>query len=216
MQQPRHIMTALAAFVLASCSVGGYEAGEGSLSHMTAEYADITVHETKVTDIVTDADEHLRFSEELSVSGEMPTDTVIRRLLYYNKVETDAKVEILKSLPVAVVSPHEAAEMKVAKTDPVKLTSIWMAKNQRYINMQLGIMTGNDAPEDARQQLQFRRDSVSTQGKGRVFITLYHDQADVPQYYTQDKYLSIPMPQQDTITVRINTYSGVVERTLNR
>lgn len=202
--------------LLTSCSFGGYEEGDGALSHLVAEYVDITVHENTVTDMVTDGGEHLTVAEGLRVEGKLPTDTMLRRLLYYNKVENGKAIEVVKTVAVAVVKPHEAADIKEMKTDPVKLTSMWMAQNGRYVNVQLGVMMGNDAPEDAQQLLMFRCDSVSTKGKGHVFATLYHDQADVPQYYTRDVYLSIPMAGYDTITVRVNTYSGVVERTLSK
>ena len=53
-------------------------------------------------------------------------------------------------------------------------------------------------------------------GTKTLHLTFFHDQAGVPEYYSQRIYLSIPLPPTgvDTIWMDVNTYDGLVEKRL--
>ena len=75
-------------------------------------------------------------------------------------------------------------------------------------------MTGKSYGQ--KQGIALVQDSVSQQGKGRVYYSLAHAQNDLPQYYTQDVYLSIPWAAQDTVSVTITTYDRTAMHTFSR
>lgn len=199
-----------------SCSNDPYETGDGALSYLHADYADITVSNATVADILTDDDVHLVQAKPLAVSSELPPDTMLRRLVHYSRTDASSAIEILQLTPVAIVMPRDPADVTVTQRDPLKLTAAWLSRNRRYLNLQLGIMVGNSAGEEALQQLQFACDSIHTEDKGAIFLSLRHDQAGMPEYYTEDVHVSLPIgrlvPQQtveaDTISLTIDTYAG--------
>lgn len=207
--------------LLSSCKNDSYDAGEGTLSYLHADYADVTIQNGTVTSAVTDDDVSLIMPADTKYGDGAAKDTVVRRLLYYTMHENSEPVTLKKTIPVAVVLPHDTSEIKPVLTDPVKLTSAWLSKNHKYINLQLGLMVGSNSDDAAKQMLGIVCDSVSTVGKGSIFLSLYHDQAGFEQYYTEDVYLSIPTSRvvpvikghsvssvlPDTINVTVNTYS---------
>ncbi len=194
----------------AACTNNAYEEGDGSLSHATAEMADITINNGIVTAIQTDAGNALTVSPGQTFA-EIKNDTIVRCMLYYNKVEQQP-AELLSYKQVLVLTP--ASGNFVPQYDPVKLTSIWKANSGKYVNMLIGIKTGKSYGQ--KQGIALVQDSVSWQGRGRVFYSLAHAQNDLPQYYTQDVYLSIPWVLQDTISVTITTYEGAEMHTFSR
>lgn len=208
------------AAVIAACTHDSYETGDGSLSYMRADFADITVSNNLLTDIRLDDDSHLIPPSNVRVNSAAANDTVMRYLLYYNKKSNDEAIELLKTTPVSVVKPHDKAEIDEMKTDPLKLTSAYLSANRRYLNLQLGLMTGNTINTESRQKVQFVTDSLHIDGRGAIYLTLYHDQAGIEQYYTEDVYASLPLnalvadaAQPDTIHLTVNTYSGTVTKT---
>ena len=73
----------------------------------------------------------------------------------------------------------------------------------------MGIKVGSSETE-AVQSIMLRCDSVSTYGSGAMWLTLCHDQGNMPQYYTRELLFSVPASLlPDTINLRVNTYSGV-------
>lgn len=213
------ILLATVTAVTPSCNHDAYETGDGGLSYLHADYADITIAGGKVTGILTDDDTHLMPSPNLTVSSQMPPDTTLRRLIHYTMQDAAAPVEIVKLTSVSVLPPHDKTEIEEMKTAPVKLAAAWMARNQRYINLQLGLMVGNTNDTSSPQLVQIVRDSIHTHGKGAIFLTLYHDQAGMPEYYTQETHLSLPLDrlvpeatQPDTVSITVNTYSGTVTK----
>jgi len=206
----------LLAFLLsaASCNFDNYESGDGELSYMHADYADITVKDGIVTSIVTDDDASLAVPPSLSYGGANANDTVIRRLLYYNKVNDTDPIQVIGQKTVSVIQPVHIDVIGEMKTDPVVLTSAWLSANRKYVNMHLGIKCGT-SDASAKQRLLPVVTSVSDAGMGSVSLTLYHDQADMQEYYTQEVYVSIPATMlSDIINLTVNTYSGITTRTL--
>lgn len=207
---------------LSSCKSDSYETGDGDYSFLHTDFTDLTIKSGTVTSGITDDDVTLIMPSGLTYSDKIKNDTVVRCLLYYSMPDASEAISVRKCTDVSVVLPHDTSEVKEIPTDPVKLTSAWMSKNKRYVNVQLGLMVGSNSDSAARQKLAFVCDSISTVGKGAVFLSLRHDQAGFEQYYTQDVYVSIPVSgvipvvkgkavsdvQPDTINVTVNTYSG--------
>lgn len=200
-----------------SCTKEAYDTGDSALSYLKAEMANLHVTGNQVTDIVTDADEALEVPSSLKVTDKMArTDTTYRAMLYYNKVE--GKPVDVKSVKLAYVT--SICDRKKAYTlaqDPVKLTSVWKAQNNKYLNFSIGLMTGNAENEDAAQKMSLVCDSTEVGGDGSkcFYLTFYHDQANVPEYYTQDTYISVPLSafsEGDILRIRMNTYNGWVEK----
>lgn len=217
-------MAAGMAAALPSCESTPYETGDGGLSYMRADYADITVRKGVVTSIITDDNMTLFPPEGLSVSASMPRDTLLRALLHYNLREQTSPIELLRTTPVTVLTPHDRSEITGMKTDPVKLISMWKSRNGRYINLHLGVMCGNSEAENGRQLIQIVRDSIHTAGRAALFLSLYHDQAGIPEYYTEELHISLstrdltipyaddPTMQPDTVCITMRTYDGTVTK----
>ena len=202
---------------MASCTVEPYESGDTSLSYLMAEMVDMHVVGREIKSIVTDSDERLAVSSSYLLPEKMEhRDTTYRMMLYYNK-EGNKPIE-LKSLRRAhVVKASDKQSSLTIHDDPVKLISVWKAQNSSYINMSLGLMVGNVENEDAVHKVGLVVNSVETiaDGSKTYYLTLHHDQDAIPEYYTQTVYLSVPLKEYsagDRIYIRMNTYSGWIEK----
>ena len=202
---------------MASCTVEPYETGDTSLSYLMAEMVDMHVVGREIKSIVTDSDERLAVSSSYLLPEKMEhRDTTYRMMLYYNK-EGNKPIE-LKSLRRAhVVKASDKQSSLTIHDDPVKLISVWKAQNSSYINMSLGLMVGNVENEDAVHKVGLVVNSVETiaDGSKTYYLTLHHDQDSIPEYYTQTVYLSVPLKEYsagDRIYIRMNTYSGWIEK----
>ena len=202
---------------MVSCTVEPYESGDSSLSYLMAEMVDMHVVGREVKSIMTDADERLSVSSSFMLPENMEhRDTTYRMMLYYNK-EGNKPIE-LKSLKRAyVVKSSDKQSSLTLRDDPVKFISAWKAQNGSYINMSLGLMVGNVENEDAVHKVGFVVNSVETiaDGSKTYYLTLHHDQDSIPEYYTQKVYLSVPLKEYsagDRICIRMNTYSGWIEK----
>ena len=193
--------------LLASCNYTDYETGDGELSYMRADYADIVVEQGRVVSILTDDNVNLTVPESFSYSEKK--DTMLRRLLYYKQGGSGEAIQLVGQKNVNVIIPLMWKGQEGAPTDPLTLTAVWMSANNHYLNMQVGIKVGSSETE-AVQSIMLRCDSVSTYGSGAMWLTLCHDQGNMPQYYTRELLFSIPanvLP--DTVNLKVNTYSGV-------
>lgn len=206
---------------MASCTVEPYESGDSSLSYLKAEMVDMHVMGRTVKSILTDADEKLSVASSYSLPKNMEhADTTYRMMLYYNK-EDNEPIE-LKSVRLAhVLRPSDKKSALTHNVDPVKLSSAWKAQNGNYINLSLGLMVGNADSDEAGHKVGFVADSVKTMPDGckTYYLTFHHDQGGIPEYYTQTVYLSIPIKEckeGDRISIRLNTYSGWIEKTFVR
>ena len=202
--------------LIVSCTQDAYDKGEGELSDMVAEMANgYTASDKKVTRFVTDDGVALTVSNPFSSNLMPKADTVYRAIFYYVKNESEAEVKGLNR--VMVVSPS-VVEQSVAKTDPVKFESVWMGKSKKYLNLSLYLMHGNTTDKAAVHKIGCRRDSLylNTDGTKTLHLTFLHDQAGVPEYYSQRVYVSIPMPSTgvDTVWMDVNTYDGLVVKRL--
>ena len=80
-----HILIALS-FILSACSNDPYDTGDGSLSHMRADFVEAqTDASANIISIETDDGEHMFLTNAINVSWAERPDTIYRALLYYNK-----------------------------------------------------------------------------------------------------------------------------------
>ena len=88
----------------------------------------------------------------------------------------------------------------------------------KYLNLHLQLKTGYTEDSTAVQKLNAVSDTLITypDGQRTLSVLLYHDQANVPEYYSTQAYVSIPTTGLgvDSIRLYINTYSGPVIKTL--
>ncbi len=207
--------------LLAGCQQEPYDSGDTSLSYLTAEMVSVHVKGTAVESIVNDDDEKLPISYDFKVSESMAhPDTTYRMMMYYNR-EGTADIKIVKSQMANVMSLMDESSTTLRQTDPVILTSAWMASNGRYLNMSIGVKTGKEEDVEAYQSLALVTDSVrmTADGRCRRYVTLTHDQSTVPQFYTATLYICIPTeeyPDGDEITLRVNTYDGEYVKTFRK
>ena len=198
--------------ITSSCTQDAYEKGEGELSTVVAEMADgYTSSDKKVTRFITDDGEQFTVSNPFSSEMMPKADTVYRAIFYYAKDGEKAEVKGLNK--VAVFSPHQIDSMK---TDPVKFESAWMGKSKKYLNLSIYLMQGYTTDKETVHKIGCRRDTLyqNADSTKTLHLTFYHDQAGVPEYYSQRVYISIPLPTTgvDTVWMDVNTYDGLVRK----
>lgn len=205
--------TLLLLLLTPSCTTDVYDKGEGELSLMRAELVEAHANSDKLIDwCVTDEGERLLLTQPLKMNGVQTADTIYRALLYYNKVEQGA--DVVSAGIITTLAPHRIKDMK---TDPVRFESLWMGQNHCYLNGSIYLMIGNIAAEDLpRQVIGAHTDTLmqNADGTRTLHLRLYHDQAGMPEYYSQRTYMSIPLEgvEADSVSLSINTYSGIVRK----
>ena len=234
----KHLLRLLVIILVASCTQDAYEKGEGTYSLMRGDFAEANVNSNReVTSITTDDGEILPLTSLATAQWISRPDTIYRCMLYYNKVEAAdgkpaAEVISLGRVPCLYVKSLISFE-KTYKDDPVKFESIWNSKSGKYLNLHLQLKTGYTEDSTAVQKLDIVTDSLISYPNGRrtLSLMLYHDQGNVPEYYSTQAYVSIPTTEYystqayvsipttdlavDSIRLYINTYSGPVIKPLS-
>lgn len=217
------------AVLLAACENDAYDAGDGALSYMRADFVEASTDASaRFVSIVTDDDEHLVVSPSFGCKWAETPDTVYRALIYYNKVE--ASDGTVCARPVAM-SPVMTPKIRVSDNveglpaaDPVTLVSAWRSRNGKYVNLELSVKTGNPDDENIRHVLGLLYEGVAANGSGgrRFNILLTHDRMGMPEYYSVTAFVSIPVSDVpgglsggDEIAVRVSTYGGMVTKTFS-
>ena len=198
---------------LAACTIDAYEKGEGEYSLLTAELVEAYVDNDKhVSHVVTDQGEHLMLTSPLTAQWIETPDTMYRALLYYDQVE-EGKAEPRSFGWVGVLTPRDSIKGGM-KSDPLYTESMWVAKNHKYLNLRLRLLTGSTDDEKARHSIGLMKDAASST-PGHARMVLYHDQGGMPEYYSMVTYASIPLDsiKADTLTIVVKTYNGEVNRT---
>ena len=106
--------------------------------------------------------------------------------------------------------------MSGVKTDPLGLESVWLAGNRKYLNMCLILKTGAVEDNKVVQTLGIIGDTIVADDGGRrtYQLRVFHNQGDVPEYYSQRVYFSVPLGEfdVDSLQLSVNTYNGVVSK----
>ena len=202
--------------LLSACTNEAYDSGDGRYSYLRADLVEAHTIAAKTIDrATTDDGEALRLDPYATADWAEKADTIYRALLYYNKVEGAAACEPVTIARVPVLYPIAADKIEdETKTDPVTLESLWVSANSRYINLALLLKTGKADDPEAVQSIGITKEEPTD---GPLTLRVLHDQGTVPQYYTSRIFLSIPVTDDlagHTIRLIVNTYNGIVEKTI--
>lgn len=199
---------------MASCQNDGYDTGDSEYSYITAELALLHTNSNKAVAYATlDDGSSLQFASKFTTKWTDKVDTVYRALLYYDKAldgSTTVKARGVTQVPVIGVVKQE--DVKNMCTDPLDIESVWMAKNKTFINLSLLLKSGTTESDNQQSigLVELSR-SVDADNRKRVILQVYHDQGNVPQYYTVQQYASIDLTKLDAniVEIQANTYNGV-------
>ena len=202
-----------------SCTQDAYNKGEGEYSLLRGDFVEAHTNGQKQVDyIITDDGEQLPMTKTYSAKWITTADSLYRCVLYYNKVKDDhgretAEPVSMGQVPCPKITPFSELD-KDMKTDPVKFESAWMSKSGKYLNLSLWLMTGSTTDEDAVHHLAIVQDTVmmNPDHTRTAHLRLFHDQRDIPEYYSTQVYASILTKEIDADSVRItiNTYKNPV------
>ena len=189
--------------LMASCTHASYDTGDGEYSHLRTDYVNVEVKDQLIQSITTDDGTALNINPGLKVITN-PKDTTLRWLLYYNKVNNSDPIEIVSHSNMTLLKVKDASEVEM-KTDPVTVNSVWVGKDCKYLNLNIGLKMGTTESENNLHSVGM----VCTKTEdGITYYTFYHDQADIPQYYTQNVLLTVDCAKEKIIDLTINTYNG--------
>ena len=205
-----------------SCTQDNNDKGEGEYSLMRADFVEAHVGSDKRVDYaVTDDGDSLAAEPHFTIKAIETADTIYLAALYYNKVKNDAGKWVADARSMSLVPtlfPIPVEEIDEMKTHPVKFESLWLAANGRYLNVSIILMTGQPDSDDMHQTVALVQDSVVNRPDGRLTACcrLYHDQGGVPEYYSLQRFLSIPARSilADSLQLEMQTYEGIVVRTI--
>lgn len=211
-------------FFSTSCSNTSYEEGDSKLSYLRTDFADATTDsQGRLSAATTDDGVSLTFTRPMQTSWSNAADSLCRVLLNYNMYANSADSNVVEPLAAKIVYTLQPAKPSVqtqAATDPVSLVSAWKSKNSNYVNLRLGLKTGKASGDDQRQSIGLALDStVTSDGSTTYCLRFLHSQGGVPEYYTTDAYVSIPIKQMTTgskVRLSLNTYNGWVTREFTR
>ena len=206
----------LLVLAVAGCEQDVYDKGDTVYSYMRADFVEAIVGSNKqVTYVLTDDDERLPLTAAYSAKWINQPDTVYRAVLYYNY--KDQQAEVLNLARVSTVSVRPQSQFKDGiKTDPLGLESVWLSNNKRYLNLSVIVKTGAVTEEAEVQTLGIVGDTIMADADNQrtYHLRLFHNQGDVPQYYSQRLYFSVPLSELevDSLHLSVNTYDGVVTK----
>lgn len=211
-------------FFSTSCSNTSYEEGDSKLSYLRTDFADATTDsQGRLSAATTDDGVSLTFTRPMQTSWSNAADSLCRVLLNYNMYANGADSNVVEPLAAKIVYTLQPAKPSVqtqAATDPVSLVSAWKSKNGNYVNLRLGLKTGKASGDDQRQSIGLALDStVTSDGSTTYCLRFLHSQGGVPEYYTTDAYVSIPIKQMTTgskVRLSLNTYNGWGTREFTR
>lgn len=209
--------------LLAACSNEAYDTGDGSLSYMRADFVEaITDSNAGVVEAATDDGRRLTLSPVITANWVQAKDSVYRALLYYNNVEDVSSASVVVK-PIAIgnvlvppVGNGMAGQLRYP-ADPVTLDTAWLSANLRYINLGLYLKTGKTDEGAGKQSVGLVYTGSVTRDDGirQHTIRFVHDQNGVPEYYSTQVYVSIPLyrlpfslAKGDAVEVAVNTYDG--------
>ena len=220
------LLLSVLSVITGSCGSDAYDTGQGQLSGLRADFAEAATNASSlIVSVETDDGEELPLTGAVEAAWAERPDTVYRVLLYYEK-ETSADGTAYArpiSLQQVLVPPIVGAGNVDGEimTDPVDFDTSWKSRNGKYLNLGLYLKIGTTDGDYGTQSIGLICDSVVVRADGtrRVALCLYHDQNGVPEYYSAETYVSIPvaaLPIQpaegDEVSIDINTYDGVVTR----
>lgn len=216
---------------LMACGNDPYDTGDGSLSYMRADFVEVSTNSSaEAVSAVSDDGKVLTLSPAVKADWITAKDSVYRALLYYNVAEgMDAELvgeATVKPIAVgSVIVPNvldATGGNRVYPVDPVTLESMWMSKNGRYLNLDISVQVGAKDGKIGSQSVGVAYIGKQTGSNGNVVhkLVFVHGQNGVPEYYSSQAYVSIPLYRMpcsiisgDSIEICVNGYGGKVTKT---
>lgn len=222
MTATKALTTLATTLLLAACTSESYDSGDGTYSYLRADFAMLHAStDLNVDYFTTDDDTRLYVAEPFTKTWITTPDTTYRALVYYNVPKTGSTtttVSVVSTSYIYVLTPIAAENFDTIRTDPVTFESAWLSANGIYVNIGFYIKTGTSDDDDAQQTIGIVDDGIETLDDGTTqrCLRLYHDQGDVPQYYSSRRYLSVRADNiaADAVKITVEDYDGTAERTI--
>ena len=209
------LLTPLVFFL--ACTQDAYETGQGEYSLLQADLCELTVnHQQQGASFVTDDGDSYTLKTPYTAKWIETADTTYRTLIYYNKVDV-SQAELVSIGEILTLIPYEHWKYEKLQQDPLDIESAWLSKNGKYLNLGLLIKTGRVNNKDMPHIVGLAQDTLFNHADGHrtAYYRLLHNQNGIPEYYTNRRYISILLPNEqrpDTIHLQIETYNGPLER----
>ena len=207
--------------LISACTTDSYDVGDDDLSYLRADFAEVyTDSKGMIVSAMTDDGDSLVFDKPAERDWATKKDSIYRALVYYNKVKGRVEPSSLSPVPVLGISRRSSVKKPIAD-DPLKLESAWRSANGRYLNLGLILKTGYVDDDKLKQSIGLVCDSIFERDDGshEMQLQLYHNQNNVPEYYSASLYVSISLARLasvlrkgDDILLTVNTYDGVQTR----
>ena len=199
----------LSVLVLVACTHESYETGDTAYSYLRADFVEAhTIAPMQVDYAVSDEGKTILFSSCFSAEWATKEDSLYRGLLYYNQHPDGT--EPIRLTRVYVLRPTDASQIDNVKTDPVNFESAWISADGRYLNISFFVKTGKSEDPDAVQSIHMMS---HTEEDGTLCMTLLHNQAGIPEYYSTRVYASVPLDGVPrNLRLIVNTYGGQISR----
>lgn len=201
------------------CKHDFYESGDSTLSYLQTEFAEVTTDGTgNIVSALTDNDVSLTLNPPIKRSW-AKENSVYRTLLYYNKVENNTTEAIaIEPIPILQIRVLDSnTHINRLAVDPLTLQSAWVSKNKKYLNLGLILKTGSTENTNAVQSVgvvQADKRQLSN-GRAKLYLVLYHNHNEVPEYYSSRIFASIPLSNLsdvDSIYIDFPTKEGIERR----
>lgn len=207
--------------VLSACNNDSYDSGQGAYSLLCADFVMAHANGLGVIDYaITDDGDSLVLSRFVQAGWIVTADSSYRAVMYYNKAgeETGSHgrrtvvAEPVSMSAIPVLEPVVLNKDTEMKTDPVDIESVWMSRGGRYMNAGLYLKVGRGGDMSTGHSVGMVHEGYRQNADGTVTacMVLYHDQGDVPEYYSSKVYVSVPLEKisADSVCLRVNTYGG--------
>ena len=175
--------------LLLSCSVGGYEEGEGEYSLLRADFCELIATDSGESAVaLADDGAELRLYPPVKADWLAKPDSSYRALLYYKVADGGGEPVAVSRMPVLV--PSIGVDLP---SDPVSFESAW--RSGKYANVAFYVKTGVADGVSPKHTIGVSMDSISVAVPGDTIahLSLRHDQGGTPGYYSQKVYASIPL-----------------------
>jgi hypothetical protein len=207
----------IAAMLMAACETETYDTGLGEYSLMQADLCELTVNgQGQGASFVTDDGDAYTLIAPYTAKWIETADTIYRTVIYYNKADA-SQAELMAISEIPTLRPHEHWKFKELSQDPLGIESAWLSKSGKYLNLGLLIKSGRIDDEEGIHTIGLAQDTLFVHPDGRrtAYYRFLHSQNDIPEYYTNRRYVSILLPSEqrpDTIHLQVQTYEGPLER----
>ena len=214
------LLLSLLTFLLLGCTSDSYETGEGTYSHVVADFADLWADgQKRGVSFVTDEGTSYVLDKTVTASWIKTADSTYRTSIYYNKVSEGVAHPVACAL-MPTVKAKDPSQFTRQPQDPLGVESCWVTKNGKYINLGLLLKNGrNSEGEESTHALSLVLDEthLNADNTSTAYYRLLHDRQGAPEYYTNRRYVSILLPttnRPDSVRLTIKTYNGDWVKTL--